>query len=488
MNQSASTAAANQPHPQGLYTLFFTEMWERCSYYGMRGLLVLFMKATVEKQGLEFSIPMAGAIYGLYTAAVYLAALPGGWVADRLLGAQRTVLCGGALIACGQFTLAIPRKDSFFLGLLLVVMGTGLLKPNISAIVGKLYPEGGARRDAGFTIFYMGINLGSFIGPLVCGPLGEKINWHLGFAAAGVGMIGGLTQFLLMRGRLRGAGSKPEVAAVARRDWHLLFGAVAALGLAVALTWSGVLPIEPVKTANGAKWVIVAIAAFTFLRLFLSGDLTREEKKRIGVVAVMFVAAVTFFAGLEMAGSSLNLFADQYTNRMLGSYEMPASWFQAVNPLFVVLLGPVAAGVWIAWSKRGRDLSLGMKFAVGLLLLGMGYVVIAIGAQRAVAGPVWPLWLLVMYLLHTLGELCVSPVGLSSITKLAPARMVGQIMGLWFMATALGNLMAGLIAGESTSASQMARQFWSVALAAGGIAVLLMLLARPMRRWMAGIN
>jgi POT family proton-dependent oligopeptide transporter len=201
-------------------------MWERCSYYGMRGLLVLFMKATLEKGGLEFSIPMAGAIYGLYTAAVYLAALPGGWVADRLLGAQRAVLWGGMLIACGQFTLAIPRKDTFFLGLVLVVMGTGLLKPNISAIVGKLYPEGGARRDAGFTIFYMGINIGSFVGPLVCGPLGEKINWHLGFAAAGLGMISGLVQFTLMRKHLHDAGARPEVASVSKSDWRLLRGAV----------------------------------------------------------------------------------------------------------------------------------------------------------------------------------------------------------------------------------------------------------------------
>jgi len=488
MNATLSNATPSPRHPPGLYTLFFTEMWERCSYYGMRGLLVLFMKATLEKGGLEFSIPMAGAIYGLYTAAVYLAALPGGWVADRLLGAQRAVLCGGTLIACGQFTLAIPRKDTFFLGLVLVVMGTGLLKPNISAIVGKLYPEGGARRDAGFTIFYMGINIGSFIGPLVCGPLGEKISWHLGFAAAGLGMIGGLAQFALMRGRLLGAGARPEVSSVSRNDWRLLGGALAALGLLVALIWIGVIPVNPLQVANAAKWIIVALAVFTFLRLFLLSDLTGVEKKRIGVVAVLFVAAVTFFAGLELAGSSLNLFADQYTNRMLGSYEMPASWFQAINPLFVVLLGPVAAGVWVALSKRGRDLSLGMKFAAGLLLLAAGYVVIALGAQRAVAEPVWPSWLVLMYLLHTLGELCVSPVGLSSITKLAPARMVGQIMGLWFMATALGNLMAGLIAGESTSPGQMASQFWWVAFSAAGVAVLLMFFAKPMRHWMVGIK
>jgi POT family proton-dependent oligopeptide transporter len=488
MNTNPTQITSSPRHPPGLYTLFFTEMWERCSFYGMRGLLMLFMKATLEKGGLELSIPMAGAIYGLYTGAVYLAALPGGWVADRLLGAQRAVFCGGTMIACGQFTLAIPRKDTFFLGLLLVVIGTGLLKPNISAIVGKLYPEGGARRDAGFTIFYMGINIGSFIGPLVCGPLGEKVSWHLGFAAAGLGMIGGLVQFALMRKHLHGAGARPEVASVSKSDWRLLGGALAALGLLVAMIWGGVIPVNPLQAANAAKWVIVALAVFTFLRLFFFSDLTGVEKQRIGVVAVLFVAAVTFFAGLEQAGSSLNLFADQYTNRMLGSYEMPASWFQAINPLCVVLLGPVAAGLWVALSKRGRELSLGMKFAAGLLLLAGGYVVIAVGAQRAIAGPVLPVWLLLMYVLHTMGELCVSPVGLSSITKLAPARIVGQIMGLWFMATALGNLMAGLIAGESTSPGQMSHQFWWVALAASGIAILLMFMAKPMRRWMAGIN
>jgi POT family proton-dependent oligopeptide transporter len=239
-------------------------------------------------------------------------------------------------------------------------------------------------------------------------------------------------------------------------------------------------------TSNGSLWIVSpsAVAREPF-RLVRQNVLRRQTTLRRWAV---ILAAVTFFAGLEQAGSSLNLFADQYTNRMLGSYEMPASWFQAINPLFVVLLGPVAAVVWIALSKRGRDLSLGMKFAAGLLLLAAGYVVIALGAQRAVAGPVWPIWLVLMYLLHTLGELCVSPVGLSSITKLAPARMVGQIMGLWFMATALGNLMAGLIAGESTSPRQMSHQFWWVALAASGIAILLMFMAKSMRRWMAGIN
>ena len=487
--ESAFAAAMSPRHPPCLYTLFFTEMWERCSYYGMRALLILFMTAAVQKGGLGLSDPMAGAIYGLYTAAVYLAALPGGWVADRLLGAQRAVLCGGVLIACGQFTLAVPRTEAFYLGLLLVVLGTGLLKPNISAIVGRLYPEGGARRDAGFTIFYMGINIGSFIGPLVCGWLGEKINWRLGFAAAGVGMIGGLLQFTLMRRRLAGAGSRPGVASTAASDWCWVGGALGGVALLVVLLWSEVIRIDPVWMAQTAKWVIVALAVLTFLRLFLARDLDAVEKKRIGVVVVLFVAAAMFFAGLEQAGSSFNLFAERHTDRMVAGWEMPAGWFQTINPLFVVLLAPLAAQAWMALSRRDRDPSLGMKFSLGLLLLAAGFAVIAMGAQRAAAGRVWPSWLLLTYLLHTVGELCVSPVGLSSITKLAPARMVGQIMGLWFMATALGNLIAGLIAGQgSSSAGQMAGHFWWVALSATGIGVFLLVLSKPMRRWMAGVK
>jgi POT family proton-dependent oligopeptide transporter len=476
-------------HPPGLYTLFFTEMWERCSYYGMRALLILFMTAAVQNGGLGFSDPLAGAIYGLYTAAVYLATLPGGWVADRLLGAQRAVLCGGGLIACGQFTLAFPRKDTFFLGLLLVVLGTGMLKPNISAIVGKLYPEGGARRDAGFTIFYMGINLGSFIGPLLCGWLGEKVNWRLGFAAAGLGMIGGLVQFTLMRRRLDGAGARPETDSVATSDWRRLMLALMLLAIVVAFLWGNVIQVNPLWIAQTAKWIIVGLAVLTFLRLFLARGLSAVEKRRIGVVAILFVAAAMFFAGLEQAGSSLNLFAERHTDRMVGAWEMPAGWFQMINPLFVVLLAPIAAGIWMALSKRDRDPSLGTKFLLGLLLLAAGFVVIAVGAQRAEAGRVWPSWLVATFLIHTVGELCISPVGLSSITKLAPARMVGQIMGLWFLATALGNLMAGLIAGEgSGSPNQMANQFWWVALSAAGIGVFMLILSKTMRRWMSGIE
>lgn len=476
-------------HPRGLCTLFFTEMWERCSYYGMRALLILFMTADPSNGGLGFSVPMAGAVYGLYTAGVYLAALPGGWVADRILGAQRAVWCGGLLIAAGQFTLALPQVETFFLGLLLVVLGTGLLKPNISTIVGKLYPEGGARRDAGFTIFYMGINIGAFIGPLLCGWLGESVDWHLGFAVAGAGMAGGLVQFQLMRGRLGEAGIRPESDRVTGADRRWLGIALAGLALFVALLWTGILRVDPIRIAQDGKWVIAGLAAVAFIRLFLSRDLSGEEKRRVGVVAILFVAAALFFSGFEQAGSSFNLFAERHTTRMIGTWEMPAGWFQMAGPIFVILLAPLMASLWVWLARRGRDPSLAVKFALGLLVLAAGFLVMIVASQRAVGGRVWPAWLLATFLVHTVAELCISPVGLSSVTKLAPARLVGQMMGLWFLATSLGNLIAGLIAGESGgSPAEMAGRFLGVAISATSLAVLLLALARPLRRWMVGVR
>jgi len=486
---STTTDPAAPRHPRGLATLFFTEMWERCSYYGMRALLVLFMTATVQQGGLGFSDKLAGAIYGLYTAAVYLAALPGGWVADRLLGAKKAVWLGGAVIALGHFTLAVPRIEAFYLGLLFVALGTGLLKPNISAIVGKLYPEGGARRDAGFTIFYMGINVGAFIGPLVCGWLGEKVNWHAGFAAAGVGMVVGLAQFSAMRGRLGDAGRQPESGAGRARDRGLAWVALAGVVVVTALFLCGVVRIDPVALAQSAKWIILALALVFFLRLFLSRALTGEEKRRVGVIAILFVSSALFFSGFEQAGSSLNLFAERYTLRTLGGWEAPASWFQMLNPLFVVTLAPAVASIWVTLARRGRDVALGVKFALGLLLLAAGFLVIMVAARRAEHGQVVPVWLLMTYLLHTVAELCLSPVGLSSVTKLAPARYVGQMMGVWFLASSLGNLMAGLIAGECGSGpADMAHRFFQVALPAIGLGLVLLTLAGLMRKWMAGIK
>lgn len=473
-------------HPPGLYTLFFTEMWERCSYYGMRALLILFMTAAVQQGGLGLNERVAGAIYGLYTAAVYLAALPGGWVADRWLGAQRAVWCGGLLIAAGQFTLALPRSETFVLGLSLVVLGTGLLKPNVSALVGQLYPEGGARRDAGFTLFYMGINLGATIGPLVCGWVGEKVNWRLGFAVAGLGMVLGLVQFRLTRHRLGRAGQAPvQLTGPGRPGWGSLVGAAGLIGAVVAAMSLGAVRLEPVAAAQGARWVIVGLAAAFFVYVLVWGKLTGPERKRVGVIGLLFAASALFWSGFEQAGSSFNLFAERHTRRWLGGWEAPAGWFQMCGPVFVITWAPAAAATWVALARRGKEPGLLAKFGLGLGLLGVGFLVMAMAARRAlVTGPVLPVWLLGTYFIHTVAELCLSPVGLSAVTKLAPSRFVGQMMGLWFLAASLGNLMAGLFAGavSGSAADTMPAAYLRlglVACAAGGV---LMAVSRPVQR------
>lgn len=495
---NAAAASATPPalrHPRGLYTLFFTEMWERLGYYGMRALLVLFMAAAVETGGLGLDDQTAAAIYGLFTCAVYLGALPGGWVADRLLGAQRAVLVGGIIIALGYFTLAVPRVDTFYVGLMLVVAGTGLLKPNVSAIVGQLYPEGGSRRDAGFTLFYMGINLGATLGPLVCSYLGEKIHWRLGFAAAGVGMVLGLAQFQLTRRHL-GAAGRPPVPRPggSTRDWGLVAVAAGAVAATFLLVRGGVLRPDPRAIASYTAWLIVAIAVLYFAALFLFAGLGRAERQRLGVVALLFVASAMFWAGFEQAGSSLNLFADRFTQRgfSLGTaFEIPAGWFQMANPVFVISLAPGVAAGCLALARRGKDVPLPAKFALGLLLLALGFLVMAGAAGVVAAGKkAFPLWLITTYLCHSLGELCVSPVGLSSVTKLAPPRLVGQMMGLWFLAASLGNLLAGLAAGRLTSEdpARMPLLFLVMVGAAGAVGLLLLCLTKPIQRLMVGVR
>jgi POT family proton-dependent oligopeptide transporter len=481
-------------HPRGLYTLFFTEMWERLSYYGMRALLVLFMVGEVQKGGLGLDDKLAAAIYGLYTAGVYLAALPGGWIADRLLGAQRAVWIGGGIIALGHFTLAIPRVESFVLGLVFIVIGTGLLKPNISALVGQLYPEGGARRDAGFTIFYMGINLGALLGPLLCSWLGERINWHYGFVAAGVGMLLGLVQFGFTRHHLGEAGRAPgHKTETARRDWMLVVGALAILLIVVALAMARVVVLNPLWLAKGAAFVIAGLAVAYFGWVFTLGKLDVTEKKRVVVIAILFVTSALFWAGYEQAGSSLNLFAERHTARVIEGLNLtlPAGWFQSVPALFVILFAPVVAGVWVSLARRGLAPSLPAKFAWGLVLLAVGFLVVALGSKRALnTGPVWPTWLIATYLFHVLGELLVSPVGLSSVTKLAPPRLVGQMMGIWFLGSSLGNLLAGLFAGEvsGANAASMPAGFAQVALFTGSAGFVLLLFTKPIRRLMSGVN
>jgi POT family proton-dependent oligopeptide transporter len=485
------TAPPNR-HPRGLYTLFFTEMWERFSYYGMRALLVLFMVDAVKQGGLGLTDKTATAIYGLYTAAVYLAALPGGWIADRFIGAQRAVWLGGITIACGHFCLAISSTQSFYSGLTLIVLGTGLLKPNVSAIVGELYPEGGARRDAGFTIYYMGINLGVTLGPLVCSTLGERVNWHYGFAAAGVGMVLGLAQYRLTLKHLGEAGRSPgHREAVRPRDWLLLALCGCALVGVITSVWTGVLRIDPLSLSQAARNLIVLVAILYFASVLLFFPLDRTQKQRVAVIGVLFLASAMFWSGFEQAGSSMNLFAERYTERAFNGYTIPAGWFQSLGGLFIIMLAPVVAACWVRLARRKLNPSLPVKFALGLLLLGLGFLVMASASKLVAMGhKAWPHWLVSAYLLHSLGELCLSPVGLSSVTKLAPRPLVGQMMGTWFLATSLGNLVAGQIAGtfSADNLSQMPGRYLSIVMTTAGTGLLLLLFARPVKKLMGGIE
>jgi POT family proton-dependent oligopeptide transporter len=503
-------------HPRGLSTLFFTEMWERFSYYGMRALLILFMTAAVTggNPGLGFEVSKAAPLYGMYTAMVYFTALPGGWVADKLWGHRRTVFVGGCIIASGHFTLAgpligLPDLPCFYLGLVLIIVGTGLLKPNVSTMVGQLYPsaeEGdtperraeaeqwGAKRDAGFSLYYMGINLGAILGPFICGTLGEKVNWHWGFSAAGFGMLLGLVQYRLGFRHLRGAGEfetddDPETLARRARTFYIVAAAIGMLFAILAFLGSqNALGVSFEQVARWLGYLIVALAIAYFGYLYFAAGYGEQDRKRIIVISWLFLLAAIFWAGFEQAGSSLNLFADSLTNRKILGWEMPTSWLQNVNPIFIVILAPVFGVLWTTLAARHRNPSIPAKFGLGLLGLSAGFFVIAWGASFATAeNPVSPAWLVVTYFLFTVGELCLSPVGLSSMTKLAPRDRVGQMMGIWFVAAALGNLIAGLLAGglEGKSPSSL---FLIVAILVGAFGALAMLVRRRVQLLMGPID
>jgi POT family proton-dependent oligopeptide transporter len=442
-------------HPRGLSTLFFTEMWERFSYYGMRALLILFMTAAPATGGLGFDTATAGAVYGLYTSMVYMATLPGGWIADRLIGPQNAVLYGGILIAAGHFSMALPSITSFYVGLALIVIGTGLLKGNVSVIVGRLYSLDDERRDAGYSIFYMGINTGAFIAPLVCGYLGQRVDWHMGFAAAGVGMTIGLIQYMFGRKNLGDAGRYPaqsaslEDAVRQKRQatlWTSLSIAVVVLG-GLAM-YTGLLPITPTQLSDAAGYFLLGLTVAFFVWLFLNSGWTPRERKQLYVVGVLFLAAALFWSEFEQAGSTLNLFADRDTQNSLFGWEFPSSYYQSLNSLFLIALAPVFAWFWIRLGRANREPSSPAKFAFGLVLVGAGFAVLAVGAILAEQGvKVSPMWLTVVYLLHTCGELALSPVGLSAMSKLAPVKIGGLIMGVWFLGSSVGNYIGGRMAG-----------------------------------------
>jgi proton-dependent oligopeptide transporter, POT family len=483
-------------HPRGLSTLFFTEMWERFSFYGIRPLLVLFMTAALADGGFGFERPQASAIVGIYAACVYLASLPGGWIADRWLGLRSAIWYGGIFIALGHVSIALSSvfaKPAFFLGLVFIVMGTGLLKPNISAIVGDLYPEGGARRDAGFSIYYMGINTGATLAPLITGFLGERVGWHLGFGAAGVGMLLGLITFRLFAQKTLGPiGTSVAYPPDARRKvrTYALLGAAVIFAI-VLLAMAGVIHISPIPIAENMRNVMLAMALLYFGYLFFGAGLTTSEKKRVAVIVVLFAFAVVFWSAFEQAPTSLNLFARDFTNRNLFGWEIPTTWLQIVNSALVVLLAPVFAALWVAMGKRGVNPSSPVKFSAGLFLAGIGFFLMVMAANNVIAGggngvrvSIW--WLTMSYFFQTIGELSLSPVGLSSMTKLAPRKFVGQMMGVWFMASALGNLIAGLVGGhvDPNNLQQMPVLFQRTAYSLFIAAAALALLAIPIRRMM----
>ncbi len=449
-------------HPRGLSTLFFTEMWERFSFYGLRPLLVLFMSAALANGGFGMDRSQASAIVGIYAASVYLASLPGGWIADRLLGLRRAIMYGAVLISCGHISIGFSSfahsKVPFFLGLILIVLGTGLLKPNISAIVGDLYPEGGARRDAGFSIFYMGINIGAFFGQLVTGFLGEAVGWHFGFGAAGVGMLIGLTVFATRARKTLGSlglepTRHPDPAVQSRKERTIkvvLTVGLAVLALVIMLAATGILPLNAQTIGQNMTYVLVGVAVIYFAYLFIGGGLSGDEKKRVGVIFILFLFAAIFWSAFEQAPTSLNLFARDFTDRVIGGFEVPATWFQSVNSAFIILLAPFFAALWVRLGRR--DLSAPGKFSLGLFFAGLGFVMMIFAANIVVgsggSAKVSPWWLVGSYFFQTIGELCLSPVGLSSMTKLSPRKFVGQMMGIWFLASALGNLIAGLVGGN----------------------------------------
>ncbi|GAB3656997.1 peptide MFS transporter [Echinicola sediminis] len=504
-------------HPRGLMTLFFTEMWERFSYYGMRALLILFMTTAVVEGGLGFDDKTSGAIYGLYTMGVYLLALPGGWIADRLFGLKRSVWYGGIIIALGHFTMGIPGilslingshepavslsaldTTSFFLGLILIVVGTGLLKPNISTIVGQLYHEGSAKRDAGFSIFYMGINIGGFIAPIICSSFAE-VNWHLGFGVAGFGMVLGLIQYKLSAGTLEGKGdlSEPESPEeeIKRKRLGRGTGLVTlVLALIVFLMFQGVIPIDASAIAEASYTVIAIVAALFFLYVIFFGGLTTEEKKKVGVIAILLCFGALFWSGFEQAGSTLNLFAERFTDRTVLGWEIPTGYFQSANSMFIIIFAPIFAALWVKLARMNLEPSSPLKFAFGLILLGVGFLVMVFAAKIAASGDLAaPTWLMFTYLFHTFGELSLSPVGLSLTTKLAPKKFQGQMMGMWFLSVALGNLIAGIIAGEASggneeAVAQMPDQYFLIVMTTVGAGVLLILISKPIRKLMGNVR
>lgn len=553
-------------HPDGLSTLFFTEMWERFSYYGMRALLTLFMTAPVAMGGFGWPQATAGPIYGLYTAMVYITALPGGWIADRFIGQRKAVLIGAIIIMSGHISLMFHGVTPFYFGLFFIVIGTGFLKPNISALVGQLYTDDDDRRDSGFSIFYMGINTGAFFAPLICGFLAQSPrfrgilenagldpadSWHWGFGAAAIGMGLGIVQYLLGSRKLGKffqllaivllisalttmiwltvTYDGPEAAALTGEQVVvagtieagtilLIFKGLATMILVgcgvmlfrkkqiyygiLGLVLAGALFLSNVGIVDGPVSMISILVAIVgmvllvfpmvyFTRLFLNPEWKDTTLKRLYAIPVFFFAAAVFWSAFEQAGSTLTLFADRFTVNSLFGTSFPSSWWQSLNALLIIVFAPVFAWLWLRMARKGTEPSSPAKFAIGLFLLGLGFAVLAVGAtftgDPTAPMRISPIWLFSVYLLHTLGELCLSPVGLSTMTKLAPKRLAGQMMGVWFLAAAMGNFIGGMVSGlfESFSLPLLFGAIFGMTLIA---TIAMLLLVKPVRALMSGVH
>lgn len=472
-------------HPKGLGLLFFVEMWERFSYYGMRALLILYLV-----NHLGWADSRAAHLYGTYTGLVYLTPIFGGWLADQFIGTRRSLVIGAIVIALGHFALAFESMPMFYSGLALIIIGTGFFKPNVSTMVGQIYPPGDPRRDAGFTIFYMGINLGAFIAPLICGYLGQKIGWHWGFGAAGVGMVLGLVTYLWGRDKyLPGIGmaTKPSDDNAAAKPIEGLETPKSSKAITAAV--GGAILGGGIAFLSGATWLPILMSAVAGGVVFATLlDTQGEERKRVMALFILIFFTVFFWMAFEQAGSSMNLFADRYTNLHVGSFEVPSSWFQSVNSLFILLLAPVFGWIWVKLGKANREPSTPLKMAIGLILLGLGFIFLVFGAKgvdaciaqfgrgAAECAVASPMWLVLAIMFHTLGELCLSPVGLSYVTKVAPAKFVSLLMGGWFMSSAAANYLGGWLAGRTeTIESQSAFFSIPVATSIGSALILLML-------------
>jgi len=488
-------------HPRALGPLFFTEMWERFSFYGIRPMLVLFIAASLFDGGLGFDQKTAAAIVGIYGGAVYLAALPGGWLADNWLGQRRAVWYGSVLIALGHLCIALSAllgAVAFFVGLIFIVLGTGLFKTCISVMVGGLYDEDDVRRDGGFAIFYMGINLGSLLAPLFTGVLMETMGWHWGFAIGGLGMLVALLLFRLWAvPAMRRADAQRDRDSSwdtpPRRRRHVgryVLGAVGLIAAGVALVAGGVITLDPRRVAEAMTSVLIICSLAFFVYLMAFSGLNGEERRRVSVCFILIVAAAFFWAAFEQQPTSYNLFAAQYTDRSVFGWEVPTLWFQSLNPIFIVLLGPLFGWLWPALGRRQLEPGSPMKFVLGLGLAAAGFALMMLAARQVLGGPglVSPLWIVASMLLLTLGELCLSPVGLSTMSGLSPQRTQGQLMGLWFTGVALGNLVAGLIGGHvnAEEVAQMPELFARSAIALVVFAVVLLLLVPVFKRMLSG--